>query len=117
VAERALNGFGRAAFHPASRRTLTLQLGVCAQDGLEWFGGSDRNGRSSHYYQDSCSRWHVRPSRVSAGGSWRASLFGYSITDEKILFCCADRIASGLRCPVLRPATNNMHSLLRIGTI
>jgi hypothetical protein len=82
------------AFQLANGGTLTPQLGVYMQDGIEWFSGLNNDERSPHCYQDSYSKWRARVTYEPADGGWQAALFGYNITDEEILYRCAS-IRSG----------------------
>jgi len=70
--------------------TLTPQLGVYMQDDYEWFGGLDNGQSTPHCHQDSYSKWRTRLTYEPADADWQASLYGYNITDEEILYRCAN---------------------------
>ena len=78
------------AFLLANGATLTPQLGVYAQPDFEWRSGIDV-GEADHpiCHQPSYEKWRLRASYVPAEGNWQASIFGYNLTDEEILFRCA----------------------------
>jgi outer membrane receptor protein involved in Fe transport len=82
------------AFQLGNGATLTPQLGVYTQAGLEWWSGLAEGERSDGCYQDSFSKWRTRLTYEPADAGWQASLYGYNITDEEILFRC-DEIRSG----------------------
>jgi outer membrane receptor protein involved in Fe transport len=75
------------AFLLGNGATLTPQLGVYSQDDYEW--GTDVPGDvSPNCHQDSYAKWRFRTTYVPQVGNWQASLFGYNITDEEILYRC-----------------------------
>jgi len=77
------------AFQLANGASLTPQLGVYMQDDFEWRSGLSEGERHSLCHQDSYAKWRTRVTYEPAEGSWQASLFGYNITDEEILYRCA----------------------------
>jgi iron complex outermembrane receptor protein len=79
------------AFLMGNGATLTPMLNVYAQDGIEYLPrGSldDVGGVSTHCHQDSYTKLRARLTYADQAGRWQASLFGYNITDEEILFRC-----------------------------
>ena len=78
------------AFLLTNGATLTPQIGVYAQPDFEWRSGIDV-GEADHpiCHQPSYEKWRLRASYVPAEGNWQASIFGYNLTDEEILFRCA----------------------------
>ena len=78
------------AFLLSNGATLTPQLGMYAQPDFEWRTGLDV-GDADHpiCHQPSYEKWRLRASYVPAEGNWQASIFGYNLTDEEILFRCA----------------------------
>jgi|GEM_PF-1323678 len=78
------------AFLLTNGATLTPQLGVYAQPDFEWRSGIDV-GEADHpiCHQPSYQKWRLRASYVPADSNWQASIFGYNLTDEEILFRCA----------------------------
>ncbi len=93
------------AFLLGNGGTLTPQLGLYMQDDLEWLprGNQDVDGGvSTHCHQDAYEKWRVRATYVPEDGSWQASLFGYNITDEEILYRC-NNVRSGAYGRWLQP--------------
>jgi iron complex outermembrane receptor protein len=76
------------AFQLANGATLTPQLGVYAQDEMEWLPGLDRDEVSPMCHQDSFAKWRARVTYEPAAANWQAAVFGYNITDEEILYRC-----------------------------
>ena len=67
--------------------TLTPQLGVYIQDDYEFFA-LPKGQESSFCHQDSYAKWRTRITYEPEAGNWQASLFGYNITDERIVEDC-----------------------------
>jgi iron complex outermembrane receptor protein len=87
--EWTVTGSIEHAFQLNNGATLTPQLGVYTQSDFEWRSGLDEGERHSLCHQDSYAKWRARVTYEPAQGSWQASLFGYNITDEEILYRCA----------------------------
>jgi iron complex outermembrane receptor protein len=77
-------------FQLANGGTLTPQLGMYSQAGLEWWPGLEEGERSDLCYQDSFAKWRTRLTYEPANANWQASLYGSNITDEEILFRCQE---------------------------
>jgi iron complex outermembrane receptor protein len=79
------------AFALGNGATLTPQIGVYMQPDFEWRSGRDV-GDPDHplCHQSSYTKVRLRATYVPEQGNWQASLFGYNITDEEILFRCAE---------------------------
>ena len=76
------------AFQLNNGGTLTPQLGLYAQAGMEWWPGLAEGEKSPMCHQDQLNKWRVRVAYEPPQGNWQAALFGYNITDEEILFRC-----------------------------
>jgi iron complex outermembrane receptor protein len=87
--EWTLTGSVEHAFQLANGGTLTPQLGVYMQSDFEHRSGLNEGERHSLCHQDSYAKWRARVTYEPAQGAWQASLFGYNITDEEILYRCA----------------------------
>ena len=84
-----LTGSIEHAFQLGNGGTLTPQLGVYMQADFEWRDGLEEGQRHSLCHQDSYAKWRTRVTYEPPTGSWQASLFGYNITNEEILYRCA----------------------------
>jgi outer membrane receptor protein involved in Fe transport len=85
------------AFLMGNGATLTPMLNLYTQSDIEWLprgNVDDVGGVSTHCHQDSYSKWRARLTYADQAGRWQASLFGYNITDEEILYRC-NNIRSG----------------------
>jgi len=79
------------AFQLSNGATLTPQLGLYMQDGIERLvrGQQDvQGGNSTHCFQDSYEKWRVRATYEPEASNWKAALYGYNITDEEIMDRC-----------------------------
>ena len=87
--------------------TLTPQLSMYTQAGLEWKSGLKEGSKSSATmgcYQESFAKWRTRVTYIPGQGDWRASLYGNNITDEEILFECTGTRSGGMRQMYEAPA-------------
>jgi iron complex outermembrane receptor protein len=87
--------------------TLTPQLSMYTQAGLEWKSGLNEGSKSSATmgcYQESFAKWRTRVTYIPGQGDWRASLYGNNITDEEILFECTGTRSGGMRQMYEAPA-------------
>jgi len=82
-----IHAFVEHEFQLPNGGTLRPQLGVYMQDEYDY----DQNvvgQNSTQCLQDSYAKWRVRATYEPPSGSWEASLFGYNITDERIINLC-----------------------------
>ena len=76
-------------FALANGATLTPRLNVYAQDDYD-YQSSTLDAPPSICNQPSYTKVGARLTYTPPAGNWRAALFGYNITDEKILEMCGD---------------------------
>jgi len=82
-----INAFIEHEFQLGNGGTLRPQLGVYMQDEYDW--GQEVVGQNTtQCLQDSYAKWRVRATYEPPSGNWEASLFGYNITDERIINLC-----------------------------
>jgi iron complex outermembrane receptor protein len=82
-----INAFIEHEFQLANGGTIRPQIGVYIQDEYDW-DQQTVGQNSSQCLQDSFSKWRVRATYEPPQGNWQASLFGYNITDERIINLC-----------------------------
>ncbi|HSG64418.1 MAG TPA: TonB-dependent receptor, partial [Gammaproteobacteria bacterium] len=85
--EWTINAFIEHEFQLANGGTIRPQLGVYIQDEYD-FGQEVVGQNSTQCLQDGYSKWRVRATYEPPAGNWEASLFGYNITDERIINLC-----------------------------
>jgi outer membrane receptor protein involved in Fe transport len=66
-------------------------------------------------HQDSYTKWRVRATYEPESANWQASLFGYNITDEEVLFRCAPTRSGGFGYFYEAPATWGAEVTMRFG--
>jgi hypothetical protein len=113
--EWTLTGTVEHAFQLANGATLTPQLGVYMQAAFEHRSGLGEGERHSLCNQDSYAKWRTRLTYEPAAGSWQASLFGYNITDEEILYRCAPGRSGQFNLWHSAPAQWGAEFTMRIG--
>ena len=104
------------AFLLGNGATLTPQIGVYMQPDFEWRSGIDVGG--AHHpicHNDGYSKVRGRVSYVPQQGNWQAALFGYNITDERILFKCGPGRSGSYKSFYEAPATWGAEFTMRFG--
>ena len=82
-----INAFIEHEFQLANGGTIRPQLGVYIQDEYDW-DQAVVGQNSTQCLQDGYAKWRVRATYEPPEGNWQASLFGYNITDERIINLC-----------------------------
>ncbi len=103
------------AFLLGNGGTLTPQIGVYIQDDYEWDTGLDAGQQSPNCHQDSYSKWRFRATYVPQEGDWQASLFGYNITDEEILYRCGGNRGGSYKTLYQAPSQWGAEFTMRFG--
>jgi iron complex outermembrane receptor protein len=95
------------AINLANGATLTPQVSMYSQAGMEYKSGIDEGQQSSatsECYQDSLAKFRVRATYLPAGANWKASLWGNNVTDESVMFECTGTRSGGMRYMYEAPA-------------
>ncbi|HEX9877554.1 MAG TPA: TonB-dependent receptor [Gammaproteobacteria bacterium] len=87
IPEWTINAFIEHEFTLANGGTLRPQLGVYIQDEYD-YGQEVVGQNSTQCLQDGYSKWRLRATYAPPAGNWEASVFGYNITDERIINLC-----------------------------
>jgi len=87
--EWTIYAFVEHAFLLPNGGTLRPQLGVYVQDEYD-YGQEVVGQNSTQCVQDSYATWRLRATYEPPSGDWEASLFGYNITDERIINLCGN---------------------------
>lgn len=103
------------AFQLGNGGTLTPQLGLYAQAGMEWWPGLAEGEKSPMCHQDQLNKVRVRVAYEPPQGNWQAALFGYNITDEEILFRCQENRSGVYTRFFERPAAWGLEFTMRFG--
>ena len=103
------------AFLMGNGATLTPQLGVYTQEGFEWRSGLDVGQRSTNCHQDSYAKFRLRATYEPESANWQASLFGYNITDERILYRCGNGRSGSYKTLYQAPAQWGAEFTMRFG--
>jgi outer membrane receptor protein involved in Fe transport len=93
-------------FQLSSGATITPQLGLYLQDEQERLNGlNEEDGlTSTHCHQDSYAKWRVRATYQPPEGNWHAALYGYNITDERVINNCANVRSGAYRVQYQAPS-------------
>jgi iron complex outermembrane receptor protein len=85
--EWTINAFIEHEFQLGNGGTIRPQLGVYIADDYD-YGQEVVGQNSTQCLQESYSKWRVRATYEPPSANWEASLFGYNITDERIINLC-----------------------------
>jgi len=103
------------AFQLGNGATLTPQLGVYMQAGMEWWPGLAEGEQSPMCHQDDLTKVRARVTYEPPAGNWQAALYGYNITDEEILFRCQENRHGVYTRFFERPAVWGVEFTMRFG--
>ena len=103
------------AFLLGNGAVVTPQLGMYTQEGYEWNNGLDVGQRSPNCHQDSYSKWRFRTTYEPEAANWQASLYGYNITDERILYRCGGGRSGSYKTLYQAPAQWGAEFTMRFG--
>ena len=109
-----INAFVEHTFRLSNGSTLRPQLGVYVQDKYDY--DQDVVGQhSTQCLQGSYSKWRVRATYEPPEGNWEASLFGYNITDERIINLCGGGRSGVWEVGYAAPSTWGVEFTARFG--